>query len=373
MYIFADESGSTGRNLFDRQEWYYQGAILCKSDPSDGLGKIVTKWNEKLSTVRLHATDMHKSIVVEIAEEILDYLDDNHIWEYYLGAIHKPYQCACKFVDLVFDSGENKGAHWLWYNFEPLRHKLCLVVDEMLTPQNRENFWQAFLSDNVNEIKKSIRNAYTYLHRVENDQRVRKVVKDGFDCALRFSDELTFSVSSRRDSYKIHTPNMIGFSGLHHRAHQFSEKNKSRPVAFVHDQQSEFGKSMKQFHKFFGRTQLIDKKGGLPPLAKINDYDLGQFSTPSSKENTILQAVDILLWLLQRKDDREISGIKKRIYKNVHDNSISGFTSNQIVKTWMYKLRMKELSAQGFERAKEFHNSLEEVREDNIMEMMADR
>lgn len=43
------------------------------------------------------------------------------------------------------------------------------------------------------------------------------------------------------------------------------------------------------------------------------DYDLGKFSMPSSKDYAPLQAVDVLLWIMQRDDDARFAELRDRI------------------------------------------------------------
>jgi hypothetical protein len=99
--------------------------------------------------------------VGEIAEALIDALDGATEWSFNATAIHKPYLATAKFVDTIFDNGENLAVRPHWYIHEYLRHAICCTIDAMLTPLNRKRYWCAFLSGNRDDLKKSISNALT--------------------------------------------------------------------------------------------------------------------------------------------------------------------------------------------------------------------
>src|ERR1039457_1582872 len=100
-----------------------------------------------------------------------------------MATIEKAYLVTTKFVDTIFDSGENKGARWQWYNIQYFRHTICCHIDDMLTEHNRRAFWHAYLTDDHEGVKAAVRNARTYLDRVTKDRRLITVILDAFDFA----------------------------------------------------------------------------------------------------------------------------------------------------------------------------------------------
>ncbi len=131
MYIYADESGHSGRKIFNDPLYYYQGAIISEVDTEPILTEVAEKYMAELDLIRLHANEIRPHIVERIAASFLCLLE-NIKWVFHITVIEKPYLAVTKFVDSLFDSYQNKGARWLWYNHELFRHTLCILFDDIL-------------------------------------------------------------------------------------------------------------------------------------------------------------------------------------------------------------------------------------------------
>jgi Protein of unknown function (DUF3800) len=257
----------------------------------------------------------------------------------------------------------------LWYNFQMFRHVLCCAADDMLTPRNRERFWWAFLADDVAGVQSCIRNAEAYLDRVTDDQRLRHILRDAFRFALRHPQELTLSASKGRRAYQGHTANMIAFSTLLQAIHDFVDDHGSPPVAFYHDRQQEFGRSMQEMHDLLGPVRREDGETGFPKVARA-DYDLARFSMPSSKEMAALQAADLLLWIVQRENGKEESLLeaKSRLEENLDDFFIARWTSELIVQSWLARIYGREISDERLAKAQKMISDSEQARLSRIAE-----
>ncbi|MBF0370491.1 MAG: hypothetical protein HQL52_13645 [Magnetococcales bacterium] len=335
MYIYGDESGNTGKEIFHEPEWYHQGGLICLHDIDPVVRPILRRHCDELGVERIHANEFLSTKNAEIATDIINALDASTTWVFHHSKIHKPYMATTKFVDAIFDSGENDGARWLWYNSEFLRHTLCCLMDDVLTPRNKRRFWPAYLSSNHDEVKACIRNAQTYLDRHTSDRRLQTVVRDAFNHALSNMEKLSFGHSGK--SYrKLEAPNIAAFSILINSVHSFAEKHNAVPVAFIHDQSSEFNKTMRKMHTWFSGVQA----GSADIAAKVVmvDWGLGNFSSPSSKDILPLQAVDVLLWILQREPQHEITDVQERLGKKTDPYWISRPTSELIRQSWINRL-----------------------------------
>lgn len=368
MFIYADESGNSGRNIFDDQEYYHQGAILAVTDMEPAVEAVIRPILEAKGITRLHAHELPRREVAEIVTKLMDALDAETPWQFHLTTIHKPYLATTKFVDTVFDSGENVAVPPLWYNVEVFRHVLCCVIDNMLTPRNRERFWWAYLSNNIDGFKAAIRNAETYLDRATKDRRTRQIIRDAFRFALRHPDQFRLTTSKPRRAYQLDTPNMVAFSSLLQAIHHFVEEHGSVPVAFYHDSQQEFGTSMREMHDMFGPIRLKDHPRGGPPDFEFADYNLPQFSLPSSKDNVALQATDILLWVAGREKEDNLHEAKKRLADRLAPVYISRIASEIIVQGWMQRIYSADLTPTQLKAAKTETEKLERLRLERVAE-----
>lgn len=358
MYIYADESGHSGKYIFNEPRLYRQGAIFSIDDPEPLFLPIVDRYCKQLNITHLHASELTLEKVIEIAEAFLEVLSDK-TWVFHVSVIEKPYLATTKFVDSIFDSGENKGARWLWYNHEYFRHTLCCLIDDVLTDRNRRNFWNAYLNDDYEEVKNAIKNAITYLSRFAKDKRLYTVAIDGLQYALYHPKDITLMANRSKKSYKGHTPNMVAFTSLIQSVHSFCEDHGVVPDAFYHDSQSEFASSMKEYHKIFGSIKITNEKVGIMTPGKITEYDLGKFSVALSKDIASLQVIDIFLWIHQRQGTPELNEIKTKLDKYIDEHSISRPMSELIKIVWNKRISEKQLTPEALKKGQDTVDRME--------------
>jgi hypothetical protein len=367
MYIYADESGHSGRHIFNEPLFYYQGAIISETDTEPLLQEVAEKYRNELGVERLHANEILPHIVERIASSFLSLLDKTN-WVFHITAIEKPYLSTTKFVDSLFDSFENKGARWLWYNHEFFRHTLCCLFDDFLFEEDKKEFWQSYLADDFEGISKIVTTILQRLEQIQLDKRLNQVACEGLQFAIKYPEEITLMASRTKKSYKGHTPNMVAFSSLIQAVHKFCKEYKTTPEAFVHDPQSEFGPTMKEYHEMFARVRAEHSESGLQLDVENTDYDLGKFSLTSSKHLTSLQAVDIFLWLSQRNDRIKSKGLGEKLMEVSDPFYISRGSSEMIIAGWAVKMSKMELSEEDIKRGKETVAEMESVHKEGLKE-----
>ena len=131
-----------------------------------------------------------------------------------------------------------------------------------------------------------------------------------------------------------------------------------KPETFVHDSQSEFGSTMKEYHDLFGRVRLEHNSSGLALQGDRVEYDFGKFALSLSKESVGLQAVDIFLWLSQRRDKIKSIGLSDKLLNVTEPFYISRISSEMITRGWLYKLSNCDLPT---EQIKEGEKTIEEM------------
>ena len=367
MYIYADESGHSGRHIFNDPLYYYQGAIISEVDTEPLLHEVAEKYRNEIGVERLHANEILPHIVEQIASVFLNLLDKTN-WVFHITAIEKPYLATTKFVDSLFDSFENKGARWLWYNHEFFRHTLCCLFDDFLDDEDKKSFWQAYLSDDFEGISTIVTTVLHRLEQFELDKRLYEVATEGLRFAIKYPEEITLMASRTKKSYKGHTPNMVAFSSLIQAVHKFCKEHNTTPVAFVHDPQSEFGPTMREYHEMFAKVRAEHSESGLQLDVENTDYDLGKFALISSKNLTSLQAVDIFLWLSQRKERIKSLGLKEKLMKVSDPFYISRGSSELIIAGWAVKMSNMELSDEDIKRGEETVMEMERIHRQRLVE-----
>jgi hypothetical protein len=83
VFVYADESGHSGRNIFDEKSpTYFQGAIISLGDVDPIINGVVQRHCQALSVPRLHSNQHQEHVVSIICADLLDAL------EKHLGNFH---------------------------------------------------------------------------------------------------------------------------------------------------------------------------------------------------------------------------------------------------------------------------------------------
>jgi hypothetical protein len=363
LFIFADESGNSGRAIFNDPPDYHLGAILSAFDAEAVLTDVVSSAARDAGVGRLHANELTVEQNAAIANRILDALDESGEWSFSVTLIEKPYVATTKFVDLIFDSGENAAVPPIWYSHELFRHQLCIAIDDILTDRNRRQFWEAYLAGNVVALQACVRNAWTYINRYISDSRVSRVIRDAFDFFLRHPEQFTIGPLPGRRGYQGDTPNMIAFSCLLTAINAFAEQFNSAPIAFVHDRQDEFRTTMREWHQIFGPIAFDeDARGGWPQVRRVA-HALPDLEITASGQSAALQAVDNLLWISRRDaGGARLEETKARLSTSTTDYYIARSISELIVLARMHQMARTELTEFDLERGQQLMREMEERR-----------
>lgn len=358
MFIYADESGHTGKQIFNEPPFYLQGAILSVEDTEPLFRPVANYYKKKLNVDRLHANEFPRHIVEEIALTFLDSIKKCN-WQFHITIIEKPYLSITKFVDSIFDSFENKGVRWLWYNHQFFRHTLCCLFDEILPIEEKKRFWEAYLKDDHQGICCVVKYAINILDEISIDKRLKEVAKDGLSFALENPQEITLMANETKKSYKGHTPNMVAFISLLQSVHKFCKSNNVIPEVFIHDPQQEFGETMKKYHELISNVSIDEMGEGFLQPKRV-EYGLGRFELKSSKDVASLQAVDVFLWLNQRNEEIEKVRLKKILMHHNNPFYISRAMSEMIIYEWSIKNTSEQLTKEQIVKGKEFIEKLEQ-------------
>lgn len=320
MFIYADETGHTGRHIFQVPRFYRIGALLSEVDVETPLQELIRPRLGELGLSRLHGHEIGASRVAGILDDIMSLLESLGRWKFFIGTIEKDYIATTKFVDTIFDSGENQAVPPLWYNHRLLRHGLCHAADRALKGHNDRRFWDAYLADDIAGIGAVVRSVDNFFRMRETDPRLRQIVRDACRYALLHPEDFTLSASAGRRAYQGHTPNLIAFSMVFDAIYRFHQETGAKPIALIHDRQQEFRTSLKEWADLFGGLRR-EYDGHFPSMG-FAGYDLPKLSMPSSHDVFALQAVDLLLWSVTRNDE-VLQPAKARLEVHVDEFGIS--------------------------------------------------
>ncbi|MDM5061374.1 DUF3800 domain-containing protein [Aeromonas salmonicida] len=351
-FVYADESGHSGKNIFDdASPVYFQGALVSVGDIDHIVSPIIEDYCKKHNLDRLHGFELGEDIVNALCVSLLSALDKTD-WVFHYTIIQKNYMASTKFVDIVFDSFNNPAVHPLWYNVPLFRHMLSVSIDEIMEPELKKDFWGYFISDEVDGMVKISEILLGECQRI-SDPRTREVVVNGLSYAISNPDIFSLESSKGKSAYKTQTPNMVAFSSLLMAVHRFCKPRNIGVHTFIHDQNDQFKGTMREYHRlFFGFDIEKDKFGGLSLLKEVS-YELGEFKLESSKKSYGLQVVDLFLWLVQRDfKNPKLILTREKLMERSDNFFISREMSLKIIHEKTMELMQEDFSVEQIEKAK---------------------
>ncbi len=200
------------------------------------VGEVLDPFLEEKGVERLHANEGPEYELVGLSHAVLDSIGECEPWVLNLFSVHKPYIAPTKFVDMIFDPGENNATLGHWYWDEMHRHVLCLVTDSAMSRELAEKFWEAFLNDDAKGIISVATDIANSVRKSSEPAAIKTVFRKSIKWAKENHEEFTLLVTEKRKGYQGHSPNVIAFTQAFQAIHQFCKIHGCEPETLVHDQ-----------------------------------------------------------------------------------------------------------------------------------------
>ena len=302
MHAYIDESGNTGFNLFDPAQPYFLNVAMSSPVDFDKIFQERVKHIAHSAGVEyLHASEMGVHGVETIAQSVIELIEFSQV-RFYFACINKPDIAAMKFYDAIFDPGENPAASHHSYVIRGLKFLLLLKFVAILDSDDTRLFWKAMTSTRTSETEMEAVSAIdNVMQRVCTlpDSRSRQLVRDTLYWARNNISEFSFWTPRKQDRYG-HLPNLFTFPALFESISQAAKGWGSEVDMIIHDQQSQFEKTLREWHSLFvsAEPERILHFGDTP--IQFADIRNSQFEMRDSRVSPGLQIVDIVLWTLSR-------------------------------------------------------------------------
>jgi hypothetical protein len=298
MFAFVDETGNTGRNLLDEaQPDFFTGALITKTNFDLVYPAKIAALAARFGGDPLHGKDLGFARVEEIADQLLRIFKKADA-RFFISRVQKRYLLATKIFDTFFDSGENAAVAWHHYNIRPLRLMLAFKVASLVTVEIARRFWDALLEKNEAKVRRALPEICQSLidHVGElPDQRSRQIVFDALSWARDHPETIHLHLDTRQ-ARNGHMPNMVAFANLLEGLEFFSKKWDRRVRRITHEQQSEFDKTLKEWHAL--HSTASDEPIHMPGEVIVFQKVVGsEFEIKKDSESAGIQAIDIVLWL----------------------------------------------------------------------------
>ena len=377
MYAYIDETGNTGANIFDKdQPVFMTAAFITRRNFDEELGHCIRSLAKNTGFSVLHANEIGAVGVEQLSVPLLR-LFSKIKPRFVISIIEKEYLATCKLVDTIFDPGENLAVPWHVYNVRVLRLLLVFKVQNILTMDIVQKFWDALMSKNKDAAHVKLREVMEHLKACTHglqDERSRQIVNQALEWALENIDAMYWHASSR-SMRRGHLPNMVAFPVLLGGIDQFSQQLGKKIKEIVHDQQDEFKSVLQEWHKLISNAAPGKVRWPLDEPYSILRVPGSDFHMRSSSESTGLQVVDVVLWLLRRfRSGEELTGNSRELVEYVIENSLWSDLSFAVMRAWLEEEMLKAysipLTEDDIAKAKGTLNHFEELRQDKVKQFL---
>jgi len=380
MFAYVDETGNTGSNLFDpAQPTFMTSALLTKKEFDFFHSQAVKKLAAKLGVDALHANELGLTRIEAIAADLLQVITVSGA-QFLFCVVKKPDLAATKLFDTLFDSGENFAVPWHAYNVRPLRLLLLFKVTALLDENLTKRFWSCLMELNkdraVQAFVEVVRELAARVGRLP-DARSRQIVSEGFQWALDNPDAIYFH-SNSKSLRRGHLPNMVAFPDLLRGIDNHSKKWKKKVEKIIHDRQSEFGASLREWHTMYSNAKpdpLFMPLGEVHYVRRVAGSD---FLIMPSPESAGLQVADVILWLFKQVERGvRLQGACSRLMQYAFNNSLYYEFSLQSMSDYLHEfltmLQKKPLTDENLAAGQKLLDGMEARRQENMAKFQEEK
>lgn len=295
LYGYCDESGNTGLNVFDEKQPYFWLATLLSRYNLEVTAKIdINKLANSVGEKELHGNEMGLTKINQIAVEIIKILEKNNCY-IVISRVEKRHIVRLKLFDYLFDNATNKAVTALHYEVRALRLQLADIFCDNVTLQMEMEFWNLYNNPNEQDLKNILKELILKIENNVSDKRAKELIIDALSWAYQHPLEV-FDV--RKNMFD--SPNIIAFSQLLTSINSIYKGKKVSIKKFFHDEQNEFGKSLKEMFDYIKNVRTEFKPTDLITDIEITDNYKCILEITSSNSCCGVQLTDILLCLVKK-------------------------------------------------------------------------
>jgi hypothetical protein len=169
---------------------------------------------------------------------------------FFFTRIEKAHLAATKLFDVLMDSGINKAVTNLHYAVRGMRLPLAVQLIQIMDDQDRREFWAAYRTGSAIEFRVLLTRLKDRLLALHSEglyhDRTVQLLRDGLEWGIAYPEPLIAERQGELDS-----PNIVAFSLLMSMFHALHEETGAKVESFVHDEQNQFGKFLRESYKVF--------------------------------------------------------------------------------------------------------------------------
>jgi hypothetical protein len=369
VYAYTDESGNTGNYIFDNaQPYFWTGTLLSRIDLDTVGMNNVMMLTKTLGVDELHGNVLGLNRLEKVTKSLKKFIT-KHDCRFVFTRVEKRHISSTKLVDTLIDSGINKAVSPYHYGTKFHRQYFAHVIVELLNEDDQEAFWSVYEKGDVKVFCRILGNLHWSVKTKVKDPRTEELLLDAITWGLDHPDILLEATRSDLDA-----PNMVAFTLLLGRIHDIFQGTNFRIVRFIHDEQSQFAKSINQAYELLKKIAFSSGPlSWMPDSREVNTYKC-PIDITSSCSSVGLQIIDIILWLTKRFIENPWCGYKncRKLVRFVLDRSeLSLFSRAQLAQDVSHGMKIVNnlpLSFEDEERGRRIMKKIEDARKTRMLE-----
>lgn len=303
MYVYVDETGNTGENIFDdNQPFFVTAALITKTNFDVLQRRAVGRIAASLGVEELHAAELGVARLNKVAPDLLSVIKgcDARI---FVSRVEKKYLAMTKVVDTVFDSYENPSVPWHVYNFKHLRLLMLFKLAQYVFDENlARRFWESLMCRSDNLASQLFADACrATLPRLDGlpDARSREITHAAFSWAAENPCGISVHSDTKRSRYG-HLPNVVAFLNLMDGIELQSDRWGRAVKTITHDRQSQFERTLAYWHEILSNADPRPIEWPGVPKHRLRKLSGSKFVISNAMESAGIQIIDVIMWLFQR-------------------------------------------------------------------------
>ncbi len=372
MFTYIDETGNAG--MFDfNQPLFITAALITKTNFDLLHEKEIKTIALSINKNELHGNEFGVDGVERIAEELLKLFKKCDA-RFCISFVDKKYLTTTKFVATLFDPSENRAVPPHIYNLRHCRLLLTYHIHKILSNSFREKFWASITNTKKSEAYKMLLDSLCDLEKdiiCLSDEGLKKRINDAIQWVKKHPESI--NIDTNKKSINRHLPNMVAFSNLMEDIEKRSKLWNREVIEIIHHEQSQFEVLLKDYHEIFSKypaenIQFWGQKYNL-------QYTKGShFRVVKSKDSAGIQAIDVVLWLLNRyKNGKNIEYNSSNLLNYVIKKSyISDFSfesiKNELNEQWSRNMKLNPPNQKKLKKVKEFFDIEKEYTKQEMLE-----
>jgi len=297
FFVYIDESGNTGLNLFDdEQPFFMTGALIAHNDVQIVASKAHRKWTSQLNVGELHGSELGIEGIRIIATELEQFLSAS-CCHFLFSLVEKRYHAGTMFAQMIFDTDFNRAVSPM-HDFNPLmRRMLTLDLLNVLTFSEARDFWKAYVKHDLVTFSRIVDNLQVRVLERCPSARERDILLDALSWASLNSATVLQPLSKLWASPSILAVDLL-LQGIHKLV-----GSGAVVVRVFHDEQRDFGNLIKESYNLGKNVQASQPTpGSMHQFQRVHTFQCPMEFVPS-QSNIGVQIIDVILWLVKWRVD----------------------------------------------------------------------